>query len=35
LEYKHAKNTHHWLHPPSTVTSNQFSALMEVDSADR
>jgi hypothetical protein len=35
LEPKQAKNTQHWLHPPSTATSNRFSALMEADSADR
>jgi hypothetical protein len=27
MESKHTKNTQHWLHPPSTDTSNRFSAL--------
>jgi hypothetical protein len=35
MESKHTKNTQHWLHPPSTETSNRFSALMEANSADR
>jgi hypothetical protein len=35
MESKHTTNTQHWLHPPSTETSNRFSALMEADSADR
>jgi hypothetical protein len=33
-ESKHPKVTQHWLHPPSTETSNRFSALMEAYCTD-
>jgi hypothetical protein len=35
MESKQTKNTLHWLHPPSTETSNRFSGLMEANSSDR
>jgi hypothetical protein len=30
-ESKQAKDSQHWLHPPSTATSNRFSPLMETN----
>jgi hypothetical protein len=34
-EPKHAKDSQHWLHPPSTTTSNRYSPLAEAHGADR
>jgi hypothetical protein len=34
-ERKHAKDSQHWLHPPSTSASNRYSPLAEADRADR
>jgi hypothetical protein len=34
-EYKYAKATQHWLHPPSASTTNRYSPLEEADEADR
>jgi hypothetical protein len=34
-ESKHAKDNQHWLHPPSTSTSNRYSPLVDADGADR